>query len=45
MIAVTQPALAIGWPEFGIFMLANAIIFWICFPKLWQDIVRWRKGG
>ncbi len=44
MIAVVQPPLAVGWPEFATFMLANAIIFYICFGKLWQDIKRWRRG-
>jgi len=45
MIGVVQPPLVIGWTEFGTFMLANVIIFAICFPKLWRDIVRWRRGG
>lgn len=36
------PALVTGLPEIGIFLLANAIIFFICFPKLWRDIRRWR---
>ena len=31
-----------GWPEIGIFVLANAIIFWICLPPLLNDIRRWR---
>lgn len=44
MIGVTQAAFQVGWPELGVFMLANAIIFWICFPKLWRDIKRWRAG-
>lgn len=41
MLAVAQPALSVGWPEFGLFMLANAIIFYICFGRLWLDIKRW----
>ena len=41
MIGVTQPPLVVGWPEFGVFMLANAIIFYICFGKLWVDMKRW----
>jgi hypothetical protein len=42
IVAVTEPPVIVGWPEFGIFMLANAIIWGICFPKLWVDIKRWR---
>ena len=45
MIAVIQPPLVVGWTEFGVFMLANAIIFYICFGKLWEDMKRWRKGA
>ncbi|MFN7143221.1 MAG: hypothetical protein ACK4YP_05550 [Myxococcota bacterium] len=40
-----QPPLVFGWPEIGVFLLANAIVFYICFPKLWQDIKRWRREG
>ena len=43
MIGVAQPPLVIGWPEFGTFLLANVVIFYICFGKLWADIKRWRK--
>jgi hypothetical protein len=45
MFAVVHPPLVFGWPEIATFMLANAIIFWICFPKLWVDIKRWRKDA
>lgn len=42
---MTPPPLVIGWPEIGIFLLANAIIIWICAPRLWRDIVTWRRGS
>jgi hypothetical protein len=42
-MTVTPYPLSIGWTEIGIFMLANSIIFYICFGKLWEDIKRWRK--
>jgi hypothetical protein len=45
MIAASAHALDLGWPELGTFLLANAIVFWICFPKVWQDIRRWRAGS
>ncbi len=44
LLGVTQPALSIGPVEIGVFLLANAIIFYICFGKLWADIKRWRRG-
>lgn len=44
MLAVVR-ALDWGWPEIGVFLLANVIIFWICFPKVWRDIQRWRAGS
>jgi hypothetical protein len=44
MIGVIQSPLDVGPAEIGIFLLANAIIFYICFPKLWKDMKRWRRG-
>jgi len=38
---VTPPPLVLGWPELGVFLLANAIIVWICAPRLLVDIRRW----
>jgi hypothetical protein len=35
--------LVFGWPEIGTFLLANAIIIYICAPKLLRDIRRWRR--
>ena len=37
-----MPPLVLGWTEIGIFLLANAIIIWICAPRLLRDIVGWR---
>lgn len=42
---MSPPPLVFGPVEIGVFVLANAIIVWICAPKLLQDIRRWRKGG
>ena len=38
---MTTPPLVIGWPEMGWFLLANAIIVWICAPRLLRDIRGW----
>jgi hypothetical protein len=43
MVAAIQ-TLEWGWPEIGTFLLANAVIFWICFPKVWLDIQKWRAA-
>ena len=40
---MAPPPLILGAGEFGMFLLANAIIVWICAPKLLGDIRRWRK--
>jgi hypothetical protein len=42
---VQQPPVAFGPLDWAIFLLANAIILLICWPKLRDDIVRWRKRG
>lgn len=38
---VAPPAFVFGLPELGVFLLANAIIFYIIGAKLWADIKRW----
>lgn len=38
---MTPAPLVIGWPEIGWFLLANAIIVWICAPRLLRDIRGW----
>jgi hypothetical protein len=44
MIGVTQPPLVIGSHELAVFLLANVVIFYFCFGKLWVDIKRvWRR--
>ena len=40
---MNPPPLVLGWPEIGIFLLANAIIIAICAPRLWKDILAWRR--
>lgn len=29
-------------PELAFFLLANAIIWGICFPRVWVDLKKWR---
>jgi hypothetical protein len=31
-----------GAPELFFFLLANAIIWAICFPRVWKDLRKWR---
>lgn len=40
-VAASPPAFVFGLPELGVFLLANAIIFYIIGAKLWADIKRW----
>lgn len=35
------PPLVLGWPELATFALANAIIIWICAPRLVRDVRGW----
>jgi hypothetical protein len=39
-----QEPYVFGWSEVGIFLLANAIIWAICFPRVWADIRKWRES-
>jgi hypothetical protein len=41
LLVVTQPAVVFGAREWGIFLLANAIIFYFCAGRLIDDIKRW----
>lgn len=39
---MTPAPVVFGPIEIGVFLLANAIIIWICLPPLLRDIRRWR---
>jgi len=43
MSPIVTPDLVFGWPEFGLFMLANVIIFGLIGGKLLEDLRMWRK--
>ena len=38
-----QPPVIFGWRELAWFLMANVVIFYICFGKLWEDIKRWTR--
>jgi hypothetical protein len=41
---VAAPPLVLDGTVIGVFLLANAIIIWICAPRFWKDVLAWRRG-